>query len=394
MNCQRILLLALALPALVAQTPTEIRLGTWNIEFLGADGKFRRDTPPRDGDDLVAIGNKIRDLGVALLAVQEICGERPLRAVADAAGPGWRPLLGTTGQWSDGKTQQGVGLLYDAEVVDLLHAEELLELPSNHEDLSVFHRKPVTACFRHRETGCDFRVVVVHFKAGTRARDRLKRLHEATLLRAWIDGLLATAGEDQDLVLLGDFNSGFGDQPEQVFERDGAMQYLEHRSPAATIMHFDKAIDQICVARGFDELQRHSAVVHGVRDERQRRSFRKTYSDHFPVTVTLRARGDDDPQATFRRGPARQWLPVTERPTPNATRDTTASGGQARSARTADDTWPPKVGTTVEVVTNGRVYRGPLLQPIPERAGWVVIRHDGHTTAVRTERIDVLKLRD
>jgi hypothetical protein len=140
--------------ALPAQIASDIRIGSWNIEFLGADPKYRRDTPPRSANDLIAIGKKVKDLGVVVLGVQEICGEEPLKAVAAAAGPTWRAVLGTTGQWSDNKTQQGVGFVYDSSVVDLVYAEELLEFPSELDGVSVFHRKPVTACFRHLKTRC------------------------------------------------------------------------------------------------------------------------------------------------------------------------------------------------------------------------------------------------
>jgi hypothetical protein len=85
-----------------------------------------------------------------VLAVQEINGEAPLRKVAAAAGPSWHVLLGTSGGWDDGKTAQRIGFVYDSAVVDLLQAEELLQLPREFEGVPIFHRVPVTACFRTR----------------------------------------------------------------------------------------------------------------------------------------------------------------------------------------------------------------------------------------------------
>src|SRR5690606_39571389 len=130
---------------LPAQQVTDLLIGTWNIEFLGADPKFRRDTEPRSADDLIAIGHKVKQLGVSLLAVQEISGQAVLDVVARAAGSSWRAILGTSGAWDDGKTQQGVGFLYDSSVLDLLYAEERLDFPSELDGVAVFHRKPVTA---------------------------------------------------------------------------------------------------------------------------------------------------------------------------------------------------------------------------------------------------------
>ena len=73
------LLFSLALPA---QGPATLKIGTWNLEFLGADGDFRNKLPLRDDADYQKIGEKIRSLGVAVLAVQEISGDAPLRKVA------------------------------------------------------------------------------------------------------------------------------------------------------------------------------------------------------------------------------------------------------------------------------------------------------------------------
>ena len=64
--------LCVALPAQVAD---DIRVGSWNIEFLGAYPKYRRDTPPRGEEAVQAIGKKITELGFSVLGVQEICGE-------------------------------------------------------------------------------------------------------------------------------------------------------------------------------------------------------------------------------------------------------------------------------------------------------------------------------
>jgi exonuclease III len=348
--------------ALPAQIASDIRIGSWNIEFLGADPKYRRDTPPRSADDLIAIGKKVKDLGVVVLGVQEICGEEPLKAVAAAAGPTWRAVLGTTGQWSDNKTQQGVGFVYDSSVVDLVYAEELLEFPSELDGVSVFHRKPVTACFRHLKTRCDFRVVIVHLKAGRKARDLQKRKAEATHLRKWIDKLLEDPREDRDIVIMGDFNSTYGDDPEKMLESGGLMEYLDHQRPAPTIMHFDTPIDQFCVNKAFREVQRNSFLSHHVADPKERVQWRKTYSDHFPVTLRMTPLVDDDPESTFHRGSPDQVLPTTRR------KPASTPSGKPNTQ------WPPKPGTSVVVrCLDGFVLTGKLVSVSIER-GWVVVQ--------------------
>ena len=364
------------LVALPAQQTVPVQVGTWNIEFLGADPKYRRDTPPRDDEDYAKIGQFIRALGVAALGVQEICGEGPLNKVAAAAGPSWRAILGTSGQWTDGKTQQGVGFLYDTAQLELLHCEELLDFPSERDGVNVFHRKPVTACFRHVATGADFRLVVVHLKAGRKDRDLQKRRAEAQTLREWVGRLQATAGEDPDIAILGDFNCSYGAAPEQILEGGGALTYLEQAKASPTILWFDDPIDQIAVAAGFGELLGQTITSHAVHDEQERLAYRKSFSDHFACTTKLLLRSDDDPDATFTKGPKDQWLPVSAR----------QGAPQPQQGR------PLAVGAevTVRLESSGdgqKSWIGVLAAPLPDSSGWVVIEADGALMAFPSARV-------
>lgn len=371
----------LLLSLLPAQRAIRFDIGTWNLEFFGAAPHLRNDTPPRTDEDVAALGRMIRDLGVAVLAVQEICGERPLQQLVDAIGPSWSHVLGTTGSWDDGQTQQGIGFVWDTATVELLSAEELLDFPREIDGVAVFHRKPVTACFRHKATGCDFRLVTVHLKAGQKAADEQKRRLEATRLRAWLDGLQARAGEDPDVAVLGDFNCAPGAEPEQLLGRGGAFADLVPRRRAASIMHFDEQIDHIDVARGFAELQRDSLVVHAVDGDEVRRAYRKTYSDHFPLTATVLAVGDDDPAATFAVGPVDQRLPLGARP-PVAT----GAGAQGSG-------WPPAVGARVSVRTAVATVVGTLVAPVPEGPGGWLVLDLGEQRVVGVPLANVLELR-
>lgn len=373
----RALCLSLALlGAVAAQQPVPVTIGTWNIEFLGADPKYRRDTPPRDEEDYTKIGQFIRALGVAALGVQEISGEAPLQRVAKAAGPSWRAILGTSGQWTDGKTQQGVGFLYDSAKLTLLHCEELLDFPSERDGVNVFHRKPVTACFRHAATGADFRLVVVHLKAGRKDRDRQKRRAEAQTLREWVGGLQDAPGEDPDVAILGDFNCTYGDAPEGILEAAGALTYLEQAAASPTILWFDDPIDQVAVAAGFQELLGQTLTAHAVSAESERLAYRKSFSDHFACTTTLQLRGDDDPDATFTKGPQSQWLPVSAR----------------RDQPSTNPRWPLAVGAKVEVMlttpeVGEKRWSGVLAAPLPKDRGWVVIEREGVMHAFPMERV-------
>lgn len=377
-------LLATALAAqdaLSAQGSQTFRIGTWNLEFLGAGGNFRNDMPPRSDADLAAIGRKVVELGVCVLAVQEINDEASLRKVAAGAGPGWNVLLGTSGSWDDGKTAQRIGFLWDRGQVDLLFAEELLQLPREYEGQPIFHRVPVTAAFKHKASGCDFRAVTVHLKAGQKAQDAQKRRGEATALAGWLDGLATTPNEDPDVVLLGDFNSSYGTDVEQLLEQSHRRRYLEPRAPTPTIMHFAEPIDQVVVGQQFRELRPDSLAVDGDCDGMTKDAWRKTYSDHFPVTVTIAAQGDDDPEATFQRGGPEQALPRPQPPT-----------GPAALRSPA---WPPKPGQLLQITTlDNRTFEGKLAAALPEGpGGWLVVDVRGEVHAVPLVQVARIVLR-
>lgn len=379
--------------SLAAQSPATFKIGTWNLEFLGSEiPSHRNNLPPRDDTDFAKIGHKVKDLGVAVLAVQEVCGPEPLRKVAAGAGPTWRFVLGTSGGWDDGKTSQQIGFLYDTDKVDLLFAEELLQLPRERDGVPIFHRVPVTAAFRVKATGFDFRATTVHLKAGQKAPDEQKRRLEATELEHWFETLQATAGEDEDRVLLGDFNSTFGAEPETILEKGGALHYAHPKAPTPTIMHFADPIDQIVVGKGFGELREDTFTVDGDFDGLPKEEWRKTYSDHFPVTVEIVAPADEDPNATFTHGGDEQSLPPKNRPavayTPKPG-EATAKPAPVPATATSPAAWPPPVGTEVHVqCIDGPVVGGRLTQALPAGpGGWVVVATDTGTRAIPWNRV-------
>lgn len=385
MKCMLLLFPVLFASALGAQSPAApFRVGTWNLEFLGGPPNLRGDTPPRDEGDYAAIGKKIVELGVAVLAVQEINDEGSLKKVAAGAGPSWDVVLGTSGGWNDGKTAQHIGFVFDRAAVDLLYAEELLQLPREFEGQPIFHRVPVTACFKHKASGCDFRLVTVHFKAGKNATDGQKRRGESQALAKWLDHVRSGANEDADVVLLGDFNSTYGTEPEVELERSERMLYLEHATATPTIMHFPEPIDQIAGSTGFAELRIDSLAVDNDCDGLPREQWRKVYSDHFPVTAAIVASSDDDPAASFSRGAPEHALPAGKRAQPAA----------ATMSHTAP-AWPPAVGTPVRVVTTtNATFEGRLLRPIPDGpGGWVAIEDDGAVFAVPMQQVASVSVR-
>src|SRR5690606_3409634 len=131
-----------------------------------------------------------------------------------------------------------VGFVFDTTRVTLLVAEELASLPQQVEGTPIFHRVPVSATFRTSNGGLDFRAVVVHLKAGRTPADAAKRVLEVAALRRLLDTTLARDDEDQDLVVLGDFNHTFGTAEHAAMTEGGRFRYATSRVDKPTIVHF------------------------------------------------------------------------------------------------------------------------------------------------------------
>ena len=295
-----------------------LRVGTWNLEQLG----WRKD-PPRPADAHAKIARWIRELGVDVLAVQEIGGPEPLRAIAAELGPRWAFVLGSSGTFTARETGEttriSVGFLWNDARVELLQAEELGGFPRKIDKIDVFHRVPVSAVFRDREQGFDFRAVTVHLKAGRGADNERKRGLEARQLAEWFDGLRRDPKEDRDVLLLGDYNHTFGDGAMGELTRGGVLEVLDDANArkTPTILHFPEPIDHIALSpelrRG--EYVKASSTVHDRLAQESREAWRAVYSDHLPVSATFRTAGDDDPDARFRPAdPKHRLEPVRAAP--------------------------------------------------------------------------------
>lgn len=366
-------LLLLAAP-LLAQNPTPLRLGTWNLEFFGC----RKDQLRTDADKQ-AIADYIRNLHVAVLAVQEVCSDEALVDLTHRIGPDFKFVLGTTGDWNDGKTRQSIGFLYDNAQVELLQAAELLQLPRELDGMPIFHRVPVSACFRSRDGGVDFRAITVHFKAGQKAQDEQKRDAEVTLLRGYVQHLLDDAKEDHDIVVLGDFNHSYDAEPCKLFSEDDTVHYLRPETLAPTIVHFSTPIDMVATTRSFSEALERSYAVHGEQGLLDKDQWAKTYSDHFPVTVDVDRSQDQDPEATFAFPDPRFVLPKELRGEAVA-----AAVVEVEAARPAAGGEPIPVGSNVEVrMRNGDSWGGTLLQPLG--GSWVYVQSGDHVVGVPVE---------
>ncbi len=288
-------------PALVVAQTTRpdrdhVRVGTWNLEKLGSR------EPARTEEDYKKIAALILEIGVDVLAVQEVNGAPPLRRLQRHLGKAWRFVIGTSGGFRGQDTRISVGLLWNTLRVQLRQCEEMLEFSRRSNGLPIFHRLPVCAVFAARlpdgKRGLDFRILTMHMKASRGTVNERKRKAEASRMKKFLDKLAETRNEDLDILVAGDFNHTYGAPAYQEFTEGKTVRYLRGKQDSPTIIHFDNPIDQIAVCGGLEEeVVEGSFRVHsGLMDKE---TWRKSYSDHFPVTVDLRADRDRDPEAWF-----------------------------------------------------------------------------------------------
>jgi endonuclease/exonuclease/phosphatase family metal-dependent hydrolase len=266
-----------------------LRLGWWNLEFFG-----NRDDPPRTAEDRQAIAEFVRRLDVQVLGVCEVDGPKPLQDLCRRLGPEWKFVVGRSGYLGE-QGRIAPGILWDDTRVEMLGAGEMESLRRE----QLFHRLPVTAAFRCREGGPDFRVVCLHLKAGRDPEDMARRREEIAAVRAWLQGLEGSSGEDGDIVVMGDFNHDARAEEASLWSADAFVRFPSPRGNRRSIVHFNRQIDHILPLDGFDEVETRSLVVHNDQGIRDREAWRRVYSDHFPLTIDLAPEPDDDPEAKF-----------------------------------------------------------------------------------------------
>jgi endonuclease/exonuclease/phosphatase family metal-dependent hydrolase len=177
----------------------------------------------------------------------------------------------------------------------MVGAGELSELSGQSSSGLIFHRAPVVASFRDRAGGPDFRVVSVHFKAGRTPEDFDRRTAEGKSLRGYLEKLVTDDNEDNDIVVLGDFNHDPSAGEADAWRDGGFAKFLTGRG--RSIIHFDRQIDHAVPLGTFEEIREGSFTVHNRDGLRDAKKWRNTYSDHFPITVELERVPDDDPEA-------------------------------------------------------------------------------------------------
>jgi endonuclease/exonuclease/phosphatase family metal-dependent hydrolase len=260
--------------------PTELTMGTWNVQFL-AD-RLDAGEIPRTAADVAALVRVITDGGFGVLAVEEILGADSLGLLqAHGLGAAWRLEVGASGG------SQKLGVLWDSGVID--RVEDVRELDNDDglipADWSGL-RYPLHARIVVRG-GFAFTMVVVHLKAGITNAGASQRARQVDQLAAW------AAGHEGPLAIMGDYNDTFEGILEGVdslaaLEGSDAGRFLTADLPegAFTSLEFLDLIDHVFLSPDLD-----ARVVPGslgtIDFDLDAANAGVAISDHRPVRFTI-----------------------------------------------------------------------------------------------------------
>jgi endonuclease/exonuclease/phosphatase family metal-dependent hydrolase len=310
----------------------DLTITTWNIEHLGSPGRGfgggfgGGDLPKRGEEQLKQIAAFIKtDLKSDVLAVQEIAITRtrlgrsysdPLETITkelnQAGDAKWHYYLPSVKKTPPDKPHnEYLGFLWNAKRVRLL---KVFEMDLKNQDLAgknLFDRMPLVGYFEALDedgkSRNDFVLVNVHLGSGQDNDE--SHLIAMTLIEFELARNLGkNAVTESDIVILGDFN----DNPHA--EKNGKKKYspalYEHMKfngyvdlvtadMKTTRMNdqLDSLIDHVLVNKGAkNHIAQDKATIFqpGNGDSSQYAEWRRTFSDHFPLSFPMKITADDD----------------------------------------------------------------------------------------------------
>lgn len=293
----------------------EVRVGSWNIEWLGKPGDRSgagqgvSQDPEKVADCIVA--SRVDVLGVCEIVTttpgtpirsREI--ERTLEAVQKRTGDPWSYVLYPGRASGD----QWTGVLWNSRVVRAETADGrvwdqtkdqpwAVAIPRGRsaQGSSLWNRPPHAMKFSSGRGKTDFVLIVLHMKADYQGDFASHRGEEAAALVGALPGVRARF-RDGDVVLVGDTNCTAPHEAAiRAFEEAG---FVDLNSGGRTTHWRGGATDRGLVPRdqpefkgsGFEVMSDSYLGARGI----DAREYKRRYSDHYLVVTTVRVMDDDD----------------------------------------------------------------------------------------------------
>jgi predicted extracellular nuclease len=284
-----------------AAAPASIRVGAWNIEWLGSPE--RRSGPAENhAQTSTALAKYILESRVDILGLAEVAQDvedRPgtnatltaaLRLVEQQTGGKWQHRLFPA---RSGRNQC-CGIAWDTTRVTLLGEPCPITQPerTSLQSKPLWSRPPYGLTFSAGEGLTDFVVVVIHMKSDYGGDFSHHRAEEAVHLTLDLPGVI----QDGDVIIIGDANCGTHMEPAvAAIEAGGFIDLNADDTPTHwTYGALDRAFvpaDQPEFADRYFEVFGDSFInAHGLSIEQ----FKVDYSDHFMVITQVTVLPDDD----------------------------------------------------------------------------------------------------
>lgn len=298
---------------------------TWNIEILGGEGRGlgaghgQGSLGLRSSEQLKKIAELIRtDLGSDILAVQEIaitntpngvsCSEA-LNTVVAELGQEWSYSLPPVGNIPEGHGNLFCAFLWNKSRVNLQKVFTL-NVP-NHEmaGANLFDRTPLVGYFEAKKEGQgtnDFVLVNVHLKSG-QDNDENHLIAMVALEHGLTKNLKENQVKESDRIILGDFNDNpyakkANGKPEYSDALYRHMEFKKYTDLVTQDFHstrmdseLSSIIDHILVNNSAKlHIPADKATIYLPGDSSTFAEWRKTYSDHFPISFKLEIENQDD----------------------------------------------------------------------------------------------------
>jgi endonuclease/exonuclease/phosphatase family metal-dependent hydrolase len=285
-----------------------VRVGSWNIAWLGSDKRQQASDDKTIEAMAVLIAN---ELSVDLIALQEIntAMEGNIRGEHYSLAP-YRKLhaaltrLGYTVQAGNSGYAQHIVLAWRAPVKALVLPHELAvpaEYTINDFCRSKNLRIPLAGYFRSGEF--DFWAVGLHNKANTGPAACVNAVRKQQT-EALVKTFPALIKKDRDIVLLGDFNTSAKNDSLSALYGAGfrSLTDKDHRHPASNKNSYHSAnsksdssgslIDHIMIRPADTQEWRPASTM--IYQPSNSREFAQRFSDHLPLWADFSTRRDDD----------------------------------------------------------------------------------------------------
>lgn len=297
-----------------AGTPT-LRIGSWNIEWLGKPGDrsgLGKGVAQSPGD----LADCILGSGVAVLAVEEIVAPGPgkiirsreleatLASIRQKSGATWDYVL-FPGR-ADG--DQLTGVLWNTAAVTAVNAAGKpwnqnsdapwpLPIPKarSAQGSALWNRPPHAMKFSAGQGKTDFVIIVMHMKADYNGDFAGHRAEEAAALVAALPAVRKQFS-DEDLVLIGDTNCTGRAEP-AIAALESA-KFVDLNSAHIPTHWQGGTMDRVLAPAEQPEFTPREFTVYSDAFLKARalspRDYKRAYSDHYLISTTIRILPDDD----------------------------------------------------------------------------------------------------